>query len=143
MADVNLNGEVAGSNPAAGDCREASGVAQPGRAPERGDAGSSPAVGSSREAGFPDVAQSAVRPTPSERGDVSRRTCRREPRHPWTPADVARLEKLIALGIARATIADILGREHCAVRSKISRLGIGKPYRKPVKWRKADDGRQG
>lgn len=66
---------------------------------------------------------------------VSREACGRAPREAWHWEDVRRLKRLVELQIPRDDIADILDRSVLAVRSKISRLGWGRKYHKPAKWR--------
>lgn len=54
---------------------------------------------------------------------------------PWSDEEVQRLKDLRATHTNDA-IAELLGRSHRAVRKKVHKLKLGRPYRKPMKWRK-------
>lgn len=68
--------------------------------------------------------------------NVSRETC--DTRHSrgrrWTDHQVAELIRLRVTHTGDA-IAELIGVTHAALRKKVSRLKIAKPYRKPKRWR--------
>lgn len=65
---------------------------------------------------------------------VPRETSVREARYPWEPDELLRLRRMKGLGISIDDMAEVLGRTPDAVRGKINELGIGRRYRKPVRW---------